>query len=449
MAVFYLRSTTGSDANDGTTWALAKATLAGAFAIASAGDTIYVSHAHAETQATSMVLTSPGTAAAPVNIICVNDGAEPPTTLATTATVTTTSNSSISFENYAYYYGITFSAGTGINAANVRWAQAGVSYAHYMHKCKLILGTTSTANEIGVGIATTGRARHITFDDTSVKFANTAQQVSVRSCRFIWKNTSAPLDATGSIPNTFIHPCASNGFPSNVLLHGVDFSALTSGKALINLGLSGPSVTHIRNCKLSTTASLTTSSITEIGSQNLYVDNCNSGNVHGHFEHYTYPGSVVRATGVYRSGGANNGSLGFSAKMVTLASGATFEFPLQCIQIPFYNSTTGSAITATVEIAQDAAAAALTESECWVEAEYMGTSGFPLSLFVNDNNSTSLTKSSTAQTTSSVTWVGLTTPTLQKLSVTFTPQAVGLVTLRVYLAKVNTTVYVDPLATVT
>lgn len=75
MANFYVRSTDGSDADNGTTWALAKATLAGALNVATAGDTIFVSDNHAETQASAMTLSSQGTAASPVRILCADDSA--------------------------------------------------------------------------------------------------------------------------------------------------------------------------------------------------------------------------------------------------------------------------------------------------------------------------------------------------------------------------------------
>ena len=71
MAELFLRSTDGTDSDDGSTWALAKGTLTGAFAAASAGDTIYVSDNHAESQSAEMTLTSPGTNAAPVKVLCV------------------------------------------------------------------------------------------------------------------------------------------------------------------------------------------------------------------------------------------------------------------------------------------------------------------------------------------------------------------------------------------
>src|SRR3990167_9113060 len=93
---YYVRSTDGSDADTGLTWALAKATLVGALAVAAAGERIWVSQAHAETQASAMTLTSAGTEALPVEILCGNDAAEPPTALATTATVTTTGANALS-----------------------------------------------------------------------------------------------------------------------------------------------------------------------------------------------------------------------------------------------------------------------------------------------------------------------------------------------------------------
>src|SRR3990167_4942270 len=116
---YYVRSTDGSDASDGLTWANAKATLAGALAVAAAGERIWVSQVHAETQASAMTLTSAGTPASPIEILCGNDAAEPPTALATTATVTTTGASALAIEGSLYCYGITFACGTGSSAASI------------------------------------------------------------------------------------------------------------------------------------------------------------------------------------------------------------------------------------------------------------------------------------------------------------------------------------------
>ena len=57
MATIYVRSTDGNNADNGSTWALAKATIAGAAAIDAAGDTVFVSDAHAESTAGAVTLT--------------------------------------------------------------------------------------------------------------------------------------------------------------------------------------------------------------------------------------------------------------------------------------------------------------------------------------------------------------------------------------------------------
>src|SRR3990167_6093507 len=115
MANIYVRSTDGNDADDGTTWALADATLTGAAAADVAGDVIWVSQVHAESTAAAITFNWDGTAAAPIRVVCGNDAAEPPTALATTATVTTTGNSTITCQSgidYVYFYGIKFNSGS-------------------------------------------------------------------------------------------------------------------------------------------------------------------------------------------------------------------------------------------------------------------------------------------------------------------------------------------------
>ena len=116
MAVRYVRSTDGSDADNGTTWALAKATLTGVAAIDTAGDTLWVSDNHAESTASAVSLALAGTAASPTRVVCGDDAAEPPTAVATTGTVTTTGNSTITLFSgggYGYVYGLSFIAGSG------------------------------------------------------------------------------------------------------------------------------------------------------------------------------------------------------------------------------------------------------------------------------------------------------------------------------------------------
>src|SRR3989304_2213900 len=109
MAAFYLRSTDGSDSDNGTTWALAKATLAGAIAVMAAGDTLYIADGHAETLASGTVSFGGG-AASPTRILVVGDTGNPPpptTPPATGATLTAPANTEITMGGFSYVYGLT------------------------------------------------------------------------------------------------------------------------------------------------------------------------------------------------------------------------------------------------------------------------------------------------------------------------------------------------------
>src|SRR5581483_11288290 len=126
-----------------TGWAGPHARLANAFASgwAAAGDTIFTSNNHAETQSTAMTLASPGTASNPARVQCVSDANSPPTTSATTATVATTGASAITKSGYAYVYGVTVTTGSGSSAANMQVMASG-SAANgwwYFDNCALVL----------------------------------------------------------------------------------------------------------------------------------------------------------------------------------------------------------------------------------------------------------------------------------------------------------------------
>jgi len=134
VAYIYVRSTDGLDADNGSTWALAKATITGALNIASPGDTIFVSQAHAYSTASAITYPAKGNAALPITVMCVNDGAAPPTTLAATASETCTGTSvDVDFGSgsFIYWYGITFKA-----ARNLIFRPTGVQH---FNNCNLQL----------------------------------------------------------------------------------------------------------------------------------------------------------------------------------------------------------------------------------------------------------------------------------------------------------------------
>ena len=435
---YYVRSTDGDNADSGLTWALAKATLAGALAVAAAGERIWVSQAHAETQASSMTLTSAGTVAAPVEILCGNDAAEPPTELATTATVTTTGASSISILNSLYCYGITFACATG-SAASIQLTWNTTNQRQTYENCTFkVLDTNVGTLSAGV----TGGSQPgilVRLINCIVVFNAIGQQF--QQWGGLTEIIGGSFALTGTVPTTLIRSGSLNG---RLRLRGVDLSAFGTGKNLINVG-SGEFTVTLEQCKLGSSVTLKTG--TPAGGVRVALDNADSTDTQYRMQRHGYEGDTYSETTIVRTGGASDGTTPLSHKMVSSA-GAKFVAPLYGPEFWIHNAATGASKTVTVEIIHDSVTA-LTDAEVWLEVEALNTSGFPISSFTTDRAADILATPAN-QTASSETWTttGLTNPNKQKLAVTFTPQEVGIFRCRVALAKASYTCYVDPLATV-
>lgn len=449
MTDIYLRSTDGDDADDGLTWALAKSTLVGAFAAASAGDTIYVSDNHAESQGVVMTLTSPGTAAAPVRVICVDDSAEPPTATATTATITTTTAAdNIYFNGFAYFYGITLTAGSAAGPSTVlfNWTSTAPWWTKF-EDCLLVLGGSGSGSKLKVGSTSSGAdSQLLELVNTPISFGGVPNTIASRS-PIIWTNTPSALP--GSAPTVLFGSPGGTGNAGSVTMCGVGLSAMGSGKSLFTVSSSLIDYKiRIERCKLGASVQITTGSIPGQGGPQIDMVNCDSADTNYRYYKQRYQGEIFQETTIVRTGGASDGTTPVSRKMVS--SSNTHEFYDALVSDPcvFWNDTTGSAQTATIETVTDNVT--LQDDEAWIEVEYLGTSGFPISSWVSDRP-TDVLATPADQTTSSVAWTttGLTTPVKQKLSAAFTAQEKGLVMVRVHLAKPSVTMYFDPEANVT
>lgn len=446
MAAIYVRSTDGSDADNGSTWALAKATLTGAAAIDAAGDTIYVSDNHAESTAAAITFAFAGTAASPVRVICGDDAAEPPTTAATTATVSTTGASGITVNGSVYTYGITFNCGTGASAGILTLSANGGEIQRHSHDT-FALGTTSNGAVIRAGLTTGGAVGDIFWDACDVSFSAAGQAVEIGAGSFEWHGGSV---LSGSTPTTNGLIKCTVRISSAVLVDSVDMSACSSSLNLCSSAGSG--LVIFRDCKLpaSWAGSLVTGTV-PIGFR-AEMHNCDASDTNYTLVISEYAGSILSDTGVYNDAGASDGTTRLSWKMVTAANAEYPVIHLESPEIVRWNDTTGSAITVTVEIVHNSQGSGtngvLNDDECWLEVMYLGTAGYPLGTWITDCKSDALATAA-AQATSSAAWTGDAAGwDTQKLSVTFTPQEKGFIHARVVLAKASATVYVDPLLTV-
>ncbi|MBZ9759505.1 hypothetical protein LB553_01210 [Mesorhizobium sp. CA8] len=432
MTLRYVRSGAGGAAT-GADWANAYLTLAAALTASAAGDTIYVSEEHAETQASSMTLTSPGTG---VRVICVNhSGSVPPVSadLRTTATVSVTGSTVITFGGVSSdteYEGITFSAGSSNLATRIDIATNNISVSLKFKNCLLKLNSTSTGSVINVG-GTSTRGCFIALENTQLQFGSTAQSVVIAAA-FVWRDTASAL-AGGTFPTTLFTNVSNGGGEADVA--GVDLSAITG--TIFGGGANSAALRYImRDCKINASATIGAAP-TARGTYKVDYIRADSGGTNYKQGRITYDGSTKEETTIVRTGGATDGTTPLAWKIITTANSGR-HFPYESAPIAIWNDTTGSSITATIE---GIAASLPNNDEIWIEVEYLGSASSPKSSFVRTCPADTLAAAA-AVTTSSSTWGGSTSAF--KLAATFTPQQKGWIFVRVCAAKASATFYIDP-----
>lgn len=439
MADIYVRSTDGSNADSGATWALAKADLTGAAAIDAAGDTIWLSQSHAESTAGAVSIALAGTPASPVRVLCGNDAAAPPTALASTASVTTTGANTLAISGSAYFYGVNFTVGSTITLNN-----GSASNTQTYENCSFYLTNNGSAGQFRM-CASNNATFTTTLINPVLRFTNANNY---------WAGNGALYVRGGSFHASTATPTSLLRFDtdrsnSRIEIDGMDFSNLASTVNLFAGGASSVASGRavLRNCRLpaSWSGGLLSSAPAAPG-QRYEMWNCDSADTNYRVWIEEYAGSIKHNTAIYRDGFS-----GGTKHSYVFASTANASYPAVPLTGPDFfadNSTTGSSVTATVEVVTDGVT--LKDDEAWLEVMYMGTSGVPLGTWVRDCKADVLATAAN-QTTSTESWTttGLASPVKQKLSVTFTPQEAGYVIGRVMLAKASTTVYVDPQLTLT
>lgn len=445
MAAIYVRSTDGDNADNGSTWALAKATLVGADGIDAAGDTIYVSQSHSESTAAAVSLGFAGTLATPTYLLCGDDAAAPPTTPSTAANVATTGASNITITSKGLVEeGINWLCGSSTNSASFLYSQdAGI---FYKKGGSIVLNNSNTASRIYFGLGSGNNESRVVLENVGFKFGSTSQAIQLANAN-VELNGCSVLSGSSSPTSLF------NAFGGvSGIATGLDLSNVATTTSLFITGWGALGRFIFRGLKLP--ASWTGGIFSSSGAPanpgfRVELHDYMVGTTKLQLWAADYQGSVKSESALVRTGGASDGTNSYSWQMVTNANS---EFPHMALETPEippkWNSATGASKTVTVEILHDSVTA-LNDDEIWLDVWYRGTSGSSVQTLISDRRS-SILSSAAAQTTSSETWTttGMTNPNKQKLSVTFTPQEAGFIQARVCLAKASKTVYVDPVITV-
>lgn len=434
MTDFYVRSATGSDTNDGLSWATAKAgIIAGAALAVSAGDRVFISSSHVDPGTSAKSVVSPGVPSAPVQILSVDD-----TSLAPGALVKTTGTATLSFQGSLIAHGLTVAAGSTSSSTSILLAtSSSVDAIQVYNDCNFDMLSFGNAGNIviGSGSGSNSARSRVVWNNCNVRFSQTAQRIEAYQ-EFTWRGGSF---VAGS-PMSALFRTSATGRGSVVVIEGVDLTGLPTTADLINGPLAAGRILF-RNCSLP--AGWTGQLVQGAPDPGFRAEmhNCDSGDTNYRRWDVGFSGMLRSETVVVKTGGSSDGATPFSLKFSTNANPTPGLVGFESPDIWKWNDIVDSPVTVSIDIANDGFS--LTNAEVWLDVQYQGTSGLPKSSFAI-NKVTPLGVPA-AHPVSSASWntPGFASVRRQRLSVTVTPREAGPIYARIVVAKPNADLYVD------
>lgn len=454
MADYFVKAS-GSDANDGLSWATAKATLhtatTGALAVATAsGDRIFVKYDDA------FILTANTTFTAASNIAVIAVSSTDYTTgtnwtpavmdgttgyighSSTTYSITTAGAFRV------YWEGLCFRI-AGAGAVNKTIANSDNAH-HYHKKVYFWFGTTSGGASILIGSSGTGVNAYLVFDECVFRFGNSAHKIQNNGATF--EVEGGLIHASSSLITT-VFTMQANGNTGTSSISGFDMSAIASTATILGNCTSGASRLALYSCKLPsawTGSWLATQTAANKSGGAITAFNCSTGDTHYDFAYADSFGVLTAVTTPYFDTGAKyDGTNAVCWKIVTTAN-CSYYTPFVSPWIEKYHSGT-SAITPYLEILRNDSTTAFNNDQVWGEFSVQATSGSVLPVFKNDRKALEASAASQANGAGLASWTGESgTAWSGKVDsgTSVTPAEIGMLRARVCVGATSTTVYVDP-----
>ena len=426
MSYFYMDTDGGSDANNGTTWALGKLTLEGLLAVMSAGDTGFVQGAATDTAASARTFTPPAsTMSNPVRIIGVVDGTtnEPPVIGDLAVTLPAIGNTG---------------SGNDITLGNGR-----ILFANIKIICPDRLQTSSGTSaftyrscyfELGGYFRMSSSSQTIVLEDSTIEWTSANGEIhgglSMYGGAVIFTSSDKLVGTLSSL--------------GEIYFYGVDLSQGATGMTDVQeLSGAGTPIT-LSNCKMPTTYSLAESpvdtsrtSVTLIG-----CNNTSSQAVDSSIQDYQYEdmyGTIDSDLTQVRTDGADDGASGQFAYAMTPTANGTLEGSGAALKSPWMTTwLSGGANTLTIYIANDGGVDYL-EDEAWVEFYTPDSGDTAQHEQTFDPADERLLDSPTAITDDATSTWGGTAANGQKFSATVTTGFEGFAYCRLHVAKRSAT----------
>ncbi len=425
-----------------------------------AGDTLYIGNHHAQTQSTSVLTcTFPGTLAAP-NYVYVVDDTQATPTLASGASITTTSTGTYTVNGCVHVEasavgGFVFSVGSGAATGNLTLGTA--NSPKQVWKNVDYIQVATNPGTLLLGGASGGTSGHIDLYNFRLKFANAGTglvlqaKVRIHNLSFI---------SGGTAPTNLVKS-SGNGLAYDAVFNGCDLSNMGTTSNLV----IGGATTQIGNivfqgCKLPASWSglLLSTDYTVCGVRVAFHACATDDSMFAEQIQDVF-GKIVQETATFvRSGGAtipNSKSGGTDPQPLSLkfSPNANCIYPGQVLKsdpIPVMDLVTGDVlpgvpITLTVHALADQVAA-IKNNVFWIEVSYPGTAGSTLYTVTDNKPSGGLTTATALSAGSGWTTTGMTNPQQVISTITFTPQEKGVILVRICVgSNTPSTIYADPM----
>jgi hypothetical protein len=426
MATYYVDSN-ATGLNDGSSWTNAWTSLASSNGSATtAGDVVYVASDHSETTTTNLSW-SGGSETNPIQIINVDK----------TTNQYTTSSQATYYKTGGFYIG-----GIGIRVFGIRFesnTSVITTATDFIYTdCYFDIGYDSGSK--GFQGALTGNTGKLI--SCTIRTQRGSVVAFGGNSRVIFENCTMFSQRIAASTVTII----SNGASNNWRLGSTaefrscnlsDFDYLYGGNSSWKHQLD----VVLSNCEFPSSYSYQPSDT--ISPRRVLVSACSGGttypNINIDSAFYNVRGYAKGVTSHYRSGGASIDSTGYSWSMQSNANAVESLAAAESLPITKYVEAASQTI-----ILYLAGSSSLNDDDFWIEVESPSEESSATAQKKFRTTKPNPLATPTALTSDTSTWTGTGVGTVQKIEVPISPTIAGTVTVRCYLAKPSTTVYVDP-----
>ncbi len=365
----YTRSSDGNDGDDGSTWALANATLVGSLADWTTTDVICVEDNHNETQTASMTLTPTGdTKLIPVPVFSVSDVDDSYSIGGSCQVSVTDTTSDITFSGHFSLFGLFACAADDMVFTNVS------NDFMYLRDLSATLDGNNSRLTFGTQ-ASRGISR---WDGGTINFSDPAggQIAHNRDGIVVFNGVTFAGGVAG--PGLFISNSSNTGMTGYVV-RGGDMSAY-SGEIFADLSTIDAADFVLEILGTLLPASFTVDDGDWQNPRNYILISGSddaTGNESFRQDLYTFQGDVTTDTGVYHDNGLvyTEGNTNVSLKFEPTSHISKREVALCSVPRTAWISTTGPKTFTTEGI--ENFTTALDDAEVWQEVFYLGTTSSP------------------------------------------------------------------------